>query len=128
MPVAPTEQAQAATHSIANLIAPHAFEVARIADVKAEIFGPVLQVVRSQILYFRDVTHETEVDRMKSVFLSHAAHELRTPMVSIYGYAERGIVTKGRHCEGVRRRGFTLEDRHTPGVALRFSYCIRLAT
>jgi len=42
----------------------------------------------SQILYFRDVTHETEVDRMKSVFLSHAAHELRTPMVSIYGYAE----------------------------------------
>ena len=29
-----------------NLIAPHAFEVARIADVQAEIFGPVLQVVR----------------------------------------------------------------------------------
>ena len=44
--VAPAEQAQAATHSIANLIAPHAFEVARIADVNAEIFGPVLQVVR----------------------------------------------------------------------------------
>jgi RHH-type proline utilization regulon transcriptional repressor/proline dehydrogenase/delta 1-pyrroline-5-carboxylate dehydrogenase len=29
-----------------NLIAPHAFEVSRIADVQAEIFGPVLQVVR----------------------------------------------------------------------------------
>lgn len=42
----------------------------------------------SQILYLRDVTHETEVDRMKSEFLSHAAHELRTPMVSIYGYTE----------------------------------------
>ncbi|MFZ4479164.1 MAG: ATP-binding protein [Rhodoferax sp.] len=42
----------------------------------------------SQILYFRDVTHETEVDRMKSEFLSHAAHELRTPMASIYGYSE----------------------------------------
>ena len=42
----------------------------------------------SQILYFRDVTHETEVDRMKSEFLSTAAHELRTPMASIYGYAE----------------------------------------
>ena len=42
----------------------------------------------SQILYFREVTHETEVDRMKSEFLSHAAHELRTPMASIYGYAE----------------------------------------
>jgi signal transduction histidine kinase len=42
----------------------------------------------SQILYFRDVTHETEVDRMKSEFLSTAAHELRTPMASIFGYAE----------------------------------------
>lgn len=42
----------------------------------------------SQILYFRDVTHETEVDRMKSEFLSTAAHELRTPMASIYGYTE----------------------------------------
>jgi PAS domain S-box-containing protein len=42
----------------------------------------------SQILYFRDITHETEVDRMKSEFLSTAAHELRTPMASIYGYTE----------------------------------------
>ena len=42
----------------------------------------------SQILYFRDVSHETEVDQMKSEFLSTAAHELRTPMVSIYGFAE----------------------------------------
>jgi RHH-type transcriptional regulator, proline utilization regulon repressor / proline dehydrogenase / delta 1-pyrroline-5-carboxylate dehydrogenase len=31
---------------LANLIAPHAFEVANLSDVKAEIFGPVLQVVR----------------------------------------------------------------------------------
>jgi signal transduction histidine kinase len=42
----------------------------------------------SQILYLRDITHETEVDRMKSEFLSHAAHELRTPMASIYGFTE----------------------------------------
>lgn len=42
----------------------------------------------SQILYFRDVTHESEVDQMKSEFLSTAAHELRTPMASIYGFAE----------------------------------------
>jgi delta 1-pyrroline-5-carboxylate dehydrogenase len=32
--------------ALANLIAPHAFEIKNIADVKAEIFGPVLQVVR----------------------------------------------------------------------------------
>ncbi len=42
----------------------------------------------SQILYFRDVTHETEVDDIKSEFLSTAAHELRTPMASILGFSE----------------------------------------
>ena len=42
----------------------------------------------SQIMYFRDVTHETEVDQMKSEFLSTAAHELRTPMASILGFSE----------------------------------------
>lgn len=40
------------------------------------------------IMYFRDVTHETEVDRMKSEFLTTAAHELRTPMVSVFGFTE----------------------------------------
>ncbi|MCX7239284.1 MAG: PAS domain S-box protein [Burkholderiales bacterium] len=42
----------------------------------------------SQILYFRDITHEVEVDRIKTEFLATAAHELRTPMSSIFGFAE----------------------------------------
>lgn len=40
------------------------------------------------VLYYRDITRETDVDRMKSEFPSTAAHELRTPMVSIYGFSE----------------------------------------
>lgn len=43
---------------------------------------------RETIMYFRDVTHEDQVDRMKSEFLTAAAHELRTPMVSIFGFSE----------------------------------------
>jgi PAS domain S-box-containing protein len=42
----------------------------------------------SHILYLRDVTHEIEVERLKSEFLSTAAHELRTPMTTILGYSE----------------------------------------
>jgi PAS domain S-box-containing protein len=42
----------------------------------------------SQVLHLRDVTRETEVDRLKSEFVAAAAHELRTPMVGIFGYSE----------------------------------------
>lgn len=42
----------------------------------------------SQVLHLRDVTHESEVEQMKSEFLSTAAHELRTPMASIFGFSE----------------------------------------
>ncbi len=40
------------------------------------------------VLCFRDVTRETEIDRMKSEFLTTAAHELRTPLASVFGYSE----------------------------------------
>jgi signal transduction histidine kinase len=55
----------------------------------------------SQILYLRNITHETEVERLKSEFLSIAAHELRTPMASIYGYSELLL-----------NREFSREDQH----------------
>jgi PAS domain S-box-containing protein len=81
----------------------------RVADVLEDDSGSVAEtlylqrperrvlarVVRSHaadggesILFFRDVTRETEVDRMKSEFLTTAAHELRTPMVSVFGFTE----------------------------------------
>lgn len=42
----------------------------------------------SRVMYFHDITAETVVDRMKTEFLSTAAHELRTPMSIIMGYSE----------------------------------------
>ena len=40
------------------------------------------------LIHFRDITRELEVDRLKSAFLSTAAHELRTPLASIYGFSD----------------------------------------
>lgn len=38
--------------------------------------------------WMTDITQEMQIERMKSDFLSTAAHELRTPMTSIYGFSE----------------------------------------
>jgi len=40
------------------------------------------------VVYLRDITQEAELEQMRSEFMSTAAHELRTPISSILGYAE----------------------------------------
>ncbi len=73
---------EAGTHAdTLELLRPERRVLARLARLNLGGHG-------ESILYFRDVTHETEVDRMKSEFLTTAAHELRTPMASIFGFAE----------------------------------------
>ena len=66
-------------------------------------------------VYFRDVTHQFEVDRMKSEFLATAAHELRTPLASILGFTELMI-----HRQVQRRtsRKDLLQTVHRQGTLL----------
>lgn len=47
----------------------------------------------SRIIYYRDISLESNLAKMKSEFVATAAHELRTPMTIIYGYAELLKVT-----------------------------------
>jgi PAS domain S-box-containing protein len=37
---------------------------------------------------FRDISHQVEIDRLKSEFVATVSHELRTPMTSIKGFVE----------------------------------------
>lgn len=45
-------------------------------------------ISKGTLLVFRDITSETEAERLKSEFISTISHELRTPLSSIYGFTE----------------------------------------
>jgi signal transduction histidine kinase len=60
----------------------------RIINCKQKTIHSLTGEKESQVLYFRDITYETEVDKMKSDLLSTVPHELLTPLASIYGFSE----------------------------------------
>jgi signal transduction histidine kinase len=43
---------------------------------------------QAKVLCLRDITRAQALDRLKSEFMTTAAHELRTPMASIFGFVE----------------------------------------
>ncbi len=53
-----------------------------VADSSAPIVNAEGKTVGA-VVVFRDVTHEREVDRLKSEFVSVASHQLRTPLTAI---------------------------------------------
>lgn len=65
-------------------------------------------------VYFRDITHQFEVDRMKSEFLATAAHELRTPLASIVGFTE--LMLHRKYTE--ERQKDLLQTVHRQGTLL----------
>jgi len=59
---------------------PVADSAAPLKDKEGHVIGCVV--------VFRDVTHEREVDRMKTEFVSLASHQLKTPLTSIRWYSD----------------------------------------
>lgn len=86
-----------------------------------QLDDPVLR----HILFFRDVTKETEIDRIKSEFLATAAHELRTPMSSIYGFVEL-LLTRDLD-EPVRREYLGIIYDQTKGLIRMLGELLDLA-
>ena len=102
-----------AARALLTLAAPRSVElhlVGRHAEPEAD--GRASAIGR--LLSLHDVTHEREVDRMKTEFLSTAAHELRTPMVSIHGFSE--LLARRDYPADARQAMVQTIHRHSVGM------------
>ncbi len=64
-------------------------------------------------LLLRDVTHEKELDRLKSQLLSTVSHELRTPLASIKGFATTLLRQDVAWDDGTRREFLAIIDQES---------------
>lgn len=77
------DQAANPDHWLLNIQTP----IRRILDVQ-RVQGQGLSKSISAVLCFRDATREIELQQLTNRFLSTAAHELRAPLASVFGFAE----------------------------------------
>lgn len=66
--------------------------VIQVQDARLHVFEFRVEALEAPhsgaVLLIRDISAESQIDRMKSEFISTAAHELRTPTAGILGLAE----------------------------------------
>lgn len=85
-------------------------EDARILEGRTSLIqGPSENPV-GMIIIMHDVTSERRIERMKSEFISTAAHELSTPLASIIGYSEL-LLSRAADLEELEKNSLTYINR-----------------
>jgi PAS domain S-box-containing protein len=75
-------------------ISPSSGQEGRVLQAVTSVIGQKEGSFGGMIVLARDMTRERQIDRIKSEFISTAAHELRTPVTSILGFSELLLQTQ----------------------------------
>lgn len=67
---------------------------------------------------FHDITHQIEVDRLKSEFVATVSHELRTPMTAIKGYVDILLMGAAGELNSQQRRFLDIVKGNTERLTI----------
>jgi signal transduction histidine kinase/putative methionine-R-sulfoxide reductase with GAF domain len=108
-------QVRAVEFELPAVPAPGGSGQADVRTLQARLF-PVRDPDSGQLgrgLLLRDITHEKELDRLKSQLLSTVSHELRTPLASIKGFATTLLREDVAWDDGTRREFLAIIDQES---------------
>lgn len=97
--------------------AENAGEDSKILRIVTSHFADENNNIAGTVYVFDDVTHEYEIDRMKSEFVSLASHELRTPLTSIIGFISLILDGKTGKINEKQREGLSRAHRQSKRLA-----------
>ncbi|MGH2519812.1 MAG: ATP-binding protein, partial [Chloroflexota bacterium] len=76
---------------------------------------------------FRDVTHQREVERLKSEFVALVSHELRTPLTSVAGYVDLLLDGEAGPLSEAQRSCLTIVRKNSDRLAALISDLLDLS-
>lgn len=89
----------------------------KILRIVTSLFADERNNIAGTVYVFDDVTHEYEIDRMKSEFVSLVSHELRTPLTSIIGFISLILDGKTGKINEKQREGLSRAHRQSKRLA-----------
>ena len=89
----------------------------KILRVVTSHFSDERNNIAGTVYVFDDITHEHEIDRMKSEFVSLVSHELRTPLTSIIGFISLILAEKMGKINQKQREGLGRAHRQSKRLA-----------
>ncbi len=92
----------------------------RDGRILAVNLAPVLGEGRffGTVSIFHDITHQIEVDRLKSEFVATVSHELRTPMTAIKGYVDILLMGAAGELNAQQRRFLEIVKGNTERLTI----------
>lgn len=109
-------------------VTPQRFEISGqvYSALSATVYDPDNEKI-GRVVVLRDITRETEAERVKDNFIKNISHELRTPLTSIKGYINLMLMKEPDKLTAQHRQLLNVADENSDRLIDRVNQLIELS-